>query len=205
MASKEEIILAKEKVKKEINNRIKENPDIGIYEFTKQELDILGIDTSEVKNMMDLGEKIKALPADKKRVLGKDLKEYKKEYDKAIKEVNNGIYSGIKGLPRKVLDVIIKGAGIGMSVAGVINTIAPGTFPTLMGYLAGAGTMDWLIKAGLLSAGMLTSPDFAKGVILYGGAVVGATVYTTGKLGIKAVKNIHNKIKSKKENDNMER
>ena len=205
MANRDDLMFAKSKVQEELKNRVAKNSNIGIYEFAKQELTIMGIDTSKMESVADIDKAIKELPQDKKRMLGKDLKEYKKEYDEAIKQINNGVYSGAKNLPKKAIETIVKGAGIGMSVAGIVNTVAPGLLPYTLGYINGTVAMNTLVKLGLVTVGVFTPPEFAHGAILYAGAAIGATVYAAGKLGLKAIKGINKKIKSKNEQEEYER
>lgn len=100
---------------------------------------------------------------------------------------------------KKVLTPIVKGAGIGISVAGTINTIAPGLFPYVSGVITGMNNaIAWWQKLGI-SVVAITAPQEISGWLIIGvGAVVGATVYTMGMLGKRLAIGIWQKLKNKK-------
>lgn len=205
MATVEELKLAKAKVKEEFLERVKENPDIGLHEFAKQELESMGIDTSEFKTFKELANRVSKLSFSQKRKFGKDFKIYESDYKKAIEDLKKGTHRSILELPKKAIEAIVKGAGIGTSVAGIVNTMAPNLFPVAMGYAAAAIPTDTLVKLGLVSIGAFSTPVISQGAVLGVGAVAGATIYTAGKITSGAIKGVHNKIKEHKEKNDAER
>ena len=109
--------------------------------------------------------------ADRKRVdahferLSQNYAEFKKQK-----------YDGLKKAPLTLLDVIFSGASVGVGVAGVVNTVAPGLFSTIIGYIA-AKQPQLLAKASLLGIGIFTPHGVSAEIILGIGAVAGIVVY----------------------------
>lgn len=77
----------------------------------------------------------------------------------------------------KSMKIVSKSIAAGISAAGIVNTIAPGLFPTTMGYLAGSlrgtGFADAMVKIGLFSLGAFSTPTISSYGILAVGAVLG--------------------------------
>lgn len=95
----------------------------------------------------------------------------------AQSELNKGIIAGAKGAGR----ILVRGAAIGTSAAGIINTAAPGLFSTALGYIAGSmkGTalLSTMTRLGLVTAGVFTPPVISQYAILAFGAAAGIAGY----------------------------
>lgn len=200
MADKNEVRKSKKEVLDEIRLRIRENPDVGVHEFVGQMLQARGIDV-DINNPKGISAKVKSLKGKEKKEIVIALEEYKKEYELAIKEMEKGNMKNIIKLPAKLLAIMTKGIAIGMSGAGIVNTIAPGLFNTMLGYLAGAGVeLHELVRLGLVTTGIFAPPAFSQGAILALGGIIGGVTYTSGKLVVNGVKALVNKGKEAKYN-----
>ena len=150
--------------------------------FDKSLRDIVGPDFSAAGNTPAvLREKARRMDPARRRRLKKAVREYRKSCDRNALEIQKALtlpgLSGTQGLGK----IIVRGSGIGLSAAGVVNTAAPGLFSTSMGYIAGSlkgtGAAAVLSKLGLLSIGTFTPPVFTQGAILALGATAGVIVY----------------------------
>lgn len=73
-----------------------------------------------------------------------------------------------------VVKSLTKGAATGASIAGIVNTAAPGVIPTFCGYLVGKGFGDLLVQAGLITFGVFSQPSINAVAILGVSAAIGA-------------------------------
>lgn len=202
MASIEEIKKAKELAITKLNEKIENAPNIGLFEFMQAELSSFGVDCANVQNKEELKKAVRQLSHSQKKILKEDFENYQRVYSEAIKDVHSGVYSKALALPKSLVSTVTHGAIKGMGVAGVVNTVAPGLFPTLAGYIAGSSIIDSstlgvLAKLGLVSAGVFTPTAITQGGIIAIGAVTGAVVYSAGKLVTSTVKGLHRKIQKR--------
>ena len=205
MATLKEIRKAQESVRARIAKEIKERPDIGPYEFLISQLQSKGIETSEIVDMDSAHKAINSLKRTDRIDIRRNQKMYNQEYFNAMEEVNKGNFELIKKLPQSVVKLIAKGAAYGTGVAGVVNTITPNLFPTLVGYYAGSAPVNALTKLGLVSIGAFSTPAIAQGAVLAVGAAAGVATYAVGKGIVEAGKAIHKKVQKNKESNNEER
>lgn len=205
MASKKDIKDKRKEVLKEIKSRLDKNHNIGIDEFVADIVRSKGIEI-EGDSHKAIGEAVKRLRGKDKKELVASLEVYKKSHDKAINDFDKGLHRGITQLPKKAIATISKGAGIGLGAAGAVNTLLPNLFNTTLGFIAGAGAAKQSTYGTLATffAGAAAPPRISAGVILAVGAAAGAVTYTAGKVVVKGIKAIYNKIKTRK-SDQMER
>ena len=131
---------------------------------------------------------MRKLPRSKKKIIRRVLKDYQRAQDEEYKQLYRDVYCRLFEYPVRIFKIFTKGAAIGMSVAGIVNTIAPNLFPTALGYIAGSMSMNILVKIGMVSVGVFSPPVFTRGAILYIGAAVGAVIYAIFKLGFICVR-----------------
>lgn len=194
MATKAEIKATRERVLTELNDRIKENPNVGVHECIETMLDRMNV-SHEGKSLEELRSVVESLDRNQQKTIREGVNLYKKSYDKAIEDYQRGSTSALKRIPQSIVGTLTKGASIGAGVAGVINTIAPNLFPAAASFFAGASEMSALQK-GLIFIGAAVAPEpISKGAIIGIGAAAGAVIYGTGKL----VKKIATKNKEDKE------
>ena len=194
MATRAEIKETRARVLAELNNRIKENPNIGVHEWIERMLDGMNV-PHEGKTPEELRDVVESLDRRQQKIIREGVGEYKKTYDKAIDEYQKGSTSGLKRIPQAIVGTLTKGASIGMGVAGVVNTLAPNLFPAATSFFAGASEMSAFQK-GLMFIGAAVAPEpISKGAIIGIGAAAGAVIYGSGKL----VKTIIDKNKEDKE------
>lgn len=200
MANLKEIRDAKKQTQKMLREKLKQNPNIGMYEFLASELKTYGVEVNDINDTEEIKRHLKALPTDKRKIIKKDAEAYKKVYGKALKDATKGKYDGLKDLPRAAIETIIKGAGAGMSVAAVINTLLPNLVPALGGYLAAVLPAELVVKAGLLVASAALPVSTAGAIVIGAGAAVGAVTALAGKAIVSGAKGIGNGIKQHSEN-----
>lgn len=194
MATRNEIKVAKERVLAELDNRIKENPNIGVYDYIEKMLDDMNV-PHEGKSPEELRAAVESLDRKRQKIIKEGAGLYKKSYDKVIEEYQRGSTSALKKIPQAIVGTLAKGASIGAGAAGVVNTIAPNLFPAATSFFAGASEMSALQK-GLIFIGAAVAPEpISKGAIIGIGAAAGAVIYGSGKL----VKTIIDKNKKNKE------
>ena len=201
MANLKEVVEQKNKVRELIAEKIKANPEIGPYEFLLIQLKEKNIDTSEIKNIEGAREAVNSLSRKDKLEVRKNTRIYNEEYFKAVQQMQKGNFDLLKKLPKNVAEIVGKGIALGASAAGVVNTLAPSLFPTLMGYLAGTSSANTLVKLGILGASAFTPPALGQAAVLAVGAAAGVAVYGVGKGFVAAGKAIHNKIKENKDQE----
>ena len=182
-------------VSDEIKNRLNKNPSVGLYELIQSDLLALGKEVS-IKNPTDVKKAIRGLSPTAKREVKKDVDVYKKEYDRAISEFEKGTNSGIMKLPGKLLSTIAKGAGLGIGVASTVNTVAPGLFSTLGGYLVAKAPL-LAQKLAIAGVSIFTPQGISSKIILGAGAIAGVAIYTAGKGISTIIKGIKNKEDNK--------
>ena len=204
MADLKEIKKAKKDVQMMIANEISKRPDIGPYEFLVSQLALKGVNTLEIRDMESARAALKTLSRKDRSEIRKTQRLYNQEYYKAMEELNKGNFDGFKKLPRAIVGFFSKGIAAGVGVAGVVNTIAPNLFPTLVGYYAGSAPVNALTKLGLISIGAFSTPAIAHEAVLVTGAVIGAAVYTVGKGAIGIGKAVHKKIEKNKAKENKD-
>lgn len=206
MATLREIRAAKERVRRKMVDMIHENPESGPFEFLRAQLELSGADVSEIETIEDARMALKTLPKRSQKDIQARQKMYNKEYYSMLEELKSGKLDKIKRLPAIAAKTITKGAAIGTSVAGVVNTLAPNLFPTMVGYYAGSASIGTLQKLGLVTIGAFSTPEIAKGAVLVAGAAVGAVVYTAGKAVYTGLKKIAKKSIDKRiEEENSDR
>ena len=194
MATRAEIKAAKERVLAELNNRIKENPNIGVHECIETMLDGMNV-PHEGKSPEELRGVVESLDRKQQKTIREGVNLYKKSYDKAIEDYQKGSTSALKRIPQSLVGTLTKGASIGAGVAGVVNTIAPNLFPAAASFFAGASELN-AVQKGLIFIGAAVAPEpISKGAIIGIGAAAGAIIYGAGKL----VKTIASKNKEDKE------
>lgn len=198
MATLKEIREAKKEVQAKIVSGITERPDIGPYEFLIHQLQLRGVNTEEVRDMESARTALKTLSRKDRAEVRSIQKVYNQEYYKAMEAMNKGNFDLVKKLPRAVVGFFSKGIAAGVGVAGVVNTIAPNLFPTLVGYYAGSAPVNALTKLGLISIGAFSTPAIAHEAVLVTGAAIGAAVYAVGKGAIGIGKAIHKKVEKNK-------
>ena len=201
MATLGEIRASKEEVKEKIMEMAKKNPNKGAYEFTEASLRIMGKGDVKVKSPEDFKYAISGLSRAEKNQLKSGLEEYSSAQEQAMKELQSGgSIEKIVKLPGKLISTVAKGAGIGVGVAGVTNTVAPGLFSTAAGFIS-ANAPALSAKLGIAAAGIFATPAISSTAILGAGAVLGATIYTIGKGAVAIGKAIHTHAKKKEEMD----
>lgn len=200
MASLEQIREQKKKVKTTIKDMIKENPQVGPYDFLVMQLKAKGVDVGEARNTEEIKEKYQALNMKDKREIKKNLNVYSEEYQKALSDIKRNDFSKAIKLPKKVLDVVVKGGTAGIAVAETVNGVVPNLLPTLAGYIAGSSSMNVLAKLGLISLGAFSTPQITTGAIIAVGAVAGSISYAIGKGVMGLIKAIKNKSAEKRIN-----
>lgn len=194
MATKAEIKETRAKVLTELDNRLKENPNVGVFECVRKMLDGMNVPHADKKDE-ELRDVVENLERKKQKIIIEGTGEYKKKYDKVIAEYQKGSTSALKRIPQAIVGTLTKGASIGAGVAGVVNTLAPNLFPAAASFFAGASEMS-AIQKGLIFIGAAVAPEpISKGAIIGIGAAAGAVIYGAGKL----VKTIATKNKEKKE------
>ena len=194
MATRAEIKAARERVLAELDNRIKENPNIGVHECIEKMLDGMNI-PHEGKTPEELRGVVESLDKRQQKTIREGVNLYKKSYDKAIEDYQKGSTSALKRIPQSIVGTLTKGASIGAGVAGVVNTIAPNLFPAAASFFAGASELN-AVQKGLIFIGAAVAPEpISKGAIIGIGAAAGAIIYGAGKL----VKTIASKNKEDKE------
>jgi len=87
-----------------------------------------------------------------------------------------------------------KGFAAGASIAGIINTIAPGVIPTFCGYLVGKGFGDILVQCGLVTLGIFAQPSINAVAILGFSGLIGAIL----RGGFAVAKEICQEVKKKR-------
>ena len=75
-----------------------------------------------------------------------------------------------------VLRSAMRGVATGASLAGIVNTVAPGVIPTFLGYLVGKGFGDILVQGGLITLGMFASHSVNATAVLGVCAAFGGTL-----------------------------
>ena len=77
------------------------------------------------------------------------------------------------------MNVIVKGAKLGMGVAGCINTIFPNLIPVIGTYVTTSSNLSSNLKLGILSTLASLPVDLSKGYIVLGiGAATGSLLYS---------------------------
>ncbi len=190
MANLKEIRDAKKQAHKQLLEKIKKNPNIGMYEFLATELKACGVQLDDEHDTAEIDAKIKRLPAKQKNAIRKDAKAYGKAYIKCLDDITKGKFEGLKQLPKIALETILKGAGAGMSVAAVVNTLLPNLVPALGGYLAATLPAEMVVKAGLLIASAALPVSTTGAIVVGAGAVVGATAAVIGRTVVGGTKGI---------------
>lgn len=194
MAKLKEITDQKKRVRELIAERIKSHPEVGPYEFLLMQLQERKVNTTEIQNIESARNAISTLPMKDRREIRRDLRTYNGEYFKAVQEMQKGKYDLLKKLPKNVAEIVGRGGALGVSAAGVVNTLMPSLFPTLMGYLAGTSSANTLVKLGILGASAFTPPALGQAAVLAVGAAAGVAVYGVGKGIVSATKAIRKKM-----------
>ena len=200
MANLKEIRDAKRQTRKVLLEEIKKNPNKGMYEFFAAELNACGVEVENVNDKDEIDAKIKKLPAKKRKKIRDDSKAYGKVYVQALKDATKGKYDGLKNLPKVAIDTILKGAGVGISAAAVVNTLLPNLVPALGGYLAATLPAEWVVKTGLLLASAALPVSTTGAIVVGAGAAVGATAAIIGRSVVGGAKGIGRGIKKCTEN-----
>lgn len=93
---------------------------------------------------------------------------------------------------KKPIGTIIKGAGIGASVAGCVNTIFPDLVPVVGTYITTTSNLSSEFKIGILTFLASLPANISSSYIVLGvGASLGAVLYS----GFKIVKSTSNNLK----------
>lgn len=200
MATLKEIQNAKRQTKNALIEEMKKNPNKGMYEFFAAELNACGVEINDVNDKDEIDKKIKKLPAKKRKMLKEDSKLYGKAYVKCLEDATRGKYDGLKDLPKVAIDTVLKGAGAGMAVSSVINTLLPNLVPTLGGYLAAKLPADLVVETGLFIASAALPVSTTGAIVVGAGTAIGATTAIVGKTLLTGAKGIGNKIKKHSEN-----
>ena len=66
----------------------------------------------------------------------------------------------------RTIKEVMKGFAMGISVAGIVNTVAPGAIPSFCGYLVGKGFGNLLLRAGLITFGLFSQPSINAVAVL---------------------------------------
>ena len=90
-----------------------------------------------VDNLEKIREIIGELPVEQRQVL---LRELEKCPEKLEKRRHRSFYNIVKAA--------VKGVATGASIAGIVNTVAPGVIPTFLGYLVGHFVVESVCVAG---------------------------------------------------------
>lgn len=202
MATSQDLNKAIENVQKEIRDRVEKDPKVGLKDFLVGEMKTLGMDVDGIENYDEAVGLLKKMPTDKKRILAKDYKEYEKKYNEAVEEMKRGMFNRVRDLPKVLLDIATKGAGLGMAVSTTINHYFPQAFTVIATALTASNQEMNALQKGLAYIGLASKvvaevqPELVLGV----GAVVGAAIYTAGKLVKGALKGRKNK-KNEEKND----
>lgn len=130
---------------------------------------------------LDMRREIETMDGGERRALRRALRRVARENHRNMTELHLALSSPIGDGAKAITNTIVRGAAAGVSVAGVVNTLAPGLFSTSMGYMAaslkGTTVGGWLAKLGLVSFGVFAQPTVSQGVILILGAGIGIIVY----------------------------
>lgn len=196
--NRREISHSRDEVRAEIDRRLKENPNLGPQEFTVKLLEQKGIACTG-KSPLEIRKILKTLSLADKKEIRDSLDRYSEFQSDSIKNFRKGLSNPFGRLTGACIKTLSKGAAVGTSIAGVINTLAPNLVPTGLGYLAGAGHYSTLAKLGLVAAGSLTPTVAGHAVILGVGAAAGAAVYTASKLVVGAGKGIAHASRKRRE------
>ena len=185
----------KEKVAKKI---LEANPEKSLFEYSKEMLTGMNIESKTIDSVDKLKEIVSKLPKNQQKEFCKELEKIKDMQGKALLNLKNGKKHALGDFAKAVA----KGAARGASIAGIINTIAPGIVPTFCGYLAGRGLGNVLVEIGIMSIGFLGSQSFNAAAVLGASAAVGGIVGGICGITAKGIKNLRDK---NKENKAMER
>ena len=137
--------------------------------FEKKVAKIYGVNSSELKSLSL--KQIKNLQINKKRTL-QDNEKFK--------------------LIKRPIKTVVKGASLGASVAGVVNTIFPNLIPVAGTYLTTSSSIPNQAKLAILTFLASLPVDLASGYTVLGiGAGIGSLAYS----GYKLVKIATNNLK----------
>ena len=184
----------KEKVAKKI---LEADPKKSLFEYAKEMLTGMNIDCTNIDSVEKLKEVVSNLPKNQQKEFVKEVEKMSDMQTSALSNLRSGKSHSLRDFSKSVA----KGVATGASIAGVVNTVAPGIIPTFCGYLAGKGLGSTLVNIGIMSIGIFGAPSFNAAAVLGAASVVGGVV--GGACGIaKGIKKLHDK---RKENGEMER
>jgi len=193
----DKLLAVREQKEKAAKKILEADPEKALFEYAKELLTGMNIDCTNIDSVDKLKEVVGNLPKNQQKEFFKEIEKIKDMQANALSNLKNGKSHALKEFTKAVA----KGVATGASIAGVVNTIAPGIVPTFCGYLAGKGLGNVLVEIGILSIGFLGSQSFNAAAVLGASAVVGGVV--GGACGIaKGIKNLHDK---RKETNAMER
>ena len=174
-----------------------------LYEVTQAAIRTVGGYDIRIDSDESMRKAINGLASSQRKQVREIVNAHMKDVNLACAEAMKGKFAGLIKLPAKLIGTITKGAAIGTSVAGIINSVFPGLFNTLCGYIAGASPEIWKKLVGL-GIGMVTNQAIAGQVMLGAGAALGAVVYAVGKAGISIIKGIRSSHQKHKQNNGVD-
>ena len=145
---------------------------------------------------------INGLPGQQRKQVREIVRTHMKDVNLACADATKGKMAGLVNLPTKLISAITRGAAIGTSITAIVNSLFPGLFNTMCGFMAASAPQIWQ-KLASLGIGFVTDQAIAGKIMLAAGAAVGAVLYSAGGAGIAAIKGIR-KLHQRRKKDEVE-
>ena len=147
-------------------------------ECMTHELRVMGVQPQCADTLEDVAATMRVLSGPQRRQLRRAARDYARHT--GTMAVRLTAPRPAAGILKDLAKILTAGIGTGISAAGVVNTVAPGLFNTLVGYLAGylhgSGNANWLVQLGLVSLGVFSTPTITAAGILALGGVLGLVI-----------------------------